>query len=98
MLTREEVMQALARTMHPEIAYSLVDLGMIKHVSVEKEKVIVTINLPFMGVPIKQELVRIVTEAVANADQTPQIEVQFATMSQEEREEFITKAREKWRP
>jgi len=98
MITTEQVMQALARTMHPEIAYSLVDLGMIRHVSIEKEKVIVTINLPFMGVPIREELTRIVREAVTSEDQTSQVEVQYATMSQEEREEFITKAREKWRP
>ena len=97
MLTTEEVMQAMAKTMHPEIDCSLADLGMIKHVTAEQEKVIVTMNLPFPRVPIRDELVRIVTEAVPNADETSQVEVQFATMNEEEREAFMKKAREKWK-
>jgi ATP-binding protein involved in chromosome partitioning len=97
MLTTEEVMQAMAKAAHPEIDCSLVELGMIKHVTAEQEKVVVTMNLPFPRVPVKDELVRIVTEAVANEDHTSQVEVQFATMNEEEREEFMKKAREKWR-
>ncbi len=97
MLTTEEVMQAMAKTRHPEIDCSPVELGMIKHVSAEKDKVIVTMNLPFLGIPIRDELVRIVAEAVTNEDQTLQVEVQFATMSQEEREKFMKKARENWK-
>ena len=97
MLTPEAVMRAMARTMHPEIDCSLADLGMIEHISAEQEKVIVTISLPFPRVPIKDELARIVTEAVANEHQTSQVEVQFATMNEEAREEFMKKAREKWK-
>ena len=97
MLTKEEVIQAISKTTHPEIDDSLVDLGMVKDVRIEKEVVVVTLNLPFMGIPIKDELARIVTEAVANADQASRAEVQYATMSEEERTEFMRKARERWK-
>ena len=97
MLTEEKVMRALSEIMHPEIDYSLVDLGMIKDIRIESEKIIVTMNLPFPGIPIKDALARMVTEAVTREDETSQPEVQFATMSEEERIEFVRKAREKWK-
>jgi len=97
MRTVEELMQAISEAMHPEIDYSLVELGMIKDVGIDKGRVVVTISLPLAGVPIRDDLARIVTEAVANEDDTLQVEVQFATMNQEERQEFMEKAREKWK-
>jgi len=96
-LTKEEVIQVLSKTTHPEIDYSLVDLGMIKDVSIEEDKMAVTVNLPFAGIPIRDLLVQIVTEAVANEDEAAQVEVQFATMSEEERVDFMRKARERWK-
>ena len=97
MPAREEVMEALAKAMHPEIDYSLVALGMIRNVSVEKGTVTVTLNLPFAGIPIKDDLVRIVTEAVTDEDTGPRVKVQTATMDEEERREFVKKAQEKWK-
>ncbi|MCD6415292.1 MAG: DUF59 domain-containing protein [Planctomycetes bacterium] len=97
MLTKEEVMHALSKAIHPEIDSSLVGLGMIKDVSIEKEMVTVTMNLPFAGIPIKDDLAQIVKEAVADKDPGLRLEVRSATMDEEEREEFMKKAREKWK-
>jgi len=96
-LTKEQVMQALSKTTHPEIDYSLVDLGMIKDVRIDSEKIIVTMNLPFLEVPIRDALARMVVQAVTREDETSQPEVQFAAMSEEERLEFMRKARERWK-
>jgi len=96
-LTKEEVIQAISKTTHPEIDYSLVDLGMVKNIRIEKETIVVTLNLPFLGIPIRDELARIVTEAVANEDEASRAEVQFAAMSEEDRTEFMRKARERWK-
>lgn len=97
MLTKEAVIQAISKTTHPEIDYSLVDLGMVKDIRIETETIVVTLNLPFPGIPIRDELARIVTEAVANEDEASRAEVQFATMSEEDRTEFMRKARERWK-
>jgi len=97
-LTKEQVIQALSRVTHPEIDYSLVDLGMIKNVSIDGERMTVTMNLPFAGIPIKELLVRMVREAVANEDESAQVELQFDTMSDQERAAFVEKARERWKP
>ena len=97
MLTEEQLMQAMSKVTHPEIDYGLVDLGMIKDVRLEPDKIAVTVNLPFLAVPIKDELARLVTEAVATVDEILPAEVQFGAMSEEERGEFMRKAQEKWK-
>ena len=97
MLTEKEVMEAMSTTTHPEIDYSLVELGMIKEVGVEQETVKVTMNLPFPGIPIKGHLVQIVKDAIAEKDEAAEVQVTFAAMSEAEREEFARKAREKWK-
>jgi len=97
MLTEEKVVQAISKTSHPEIDYSLLELGMIKEVAVEQQTVKVTINLPFPRVPIKDYLVQIVKEAIGKEDDNAEIEVSFATMTEAEREEFMRKGRDKWK-
>ena len=97
MLTEKEVIRAMSKTTHPEIDYSLLDLGMIKEVALERETVKVTMNLPFPGVPIKDYLVQIVKDAIAEKDGSAEVEVRFATMNEAEREDFRTKARDKWK-
>ena len=97
MLTEKEVMEAMSKTTHPEIDYSLVELGMIKEVGVEQETVKVTMNLPFPGIPIKGHLVQIVKDAIAKKDAAAKVEVSFATMNEAKREEFRRKARAKWK-
>ncbi len=97
MLTEKEVMEAMSTTTHPEIDYSLVELGMIKEVGIEQERVKVTMNLPFPGIPIKGHLVQIVKDAIAEKDEAAKVEVSFATMNEAEREEFRRKAAEKWK-
>jgi ATP-binding protein involved in chromosome partitioning len=97
MLTEQEVMEALTRTIHPEIDYSLVELGMIKEVGVEGQTVKVTMNLPFPGVPIRDHLAELVKGAVAEKDASATVEVSVATMDEAQREEFRRKAREKWK-
>jgi metal-sulfur cluster biosynthetic enzyme len=97
MLTEKEVIQVMSKITHPEIDYSLLDLGMIGAVDVEQETVRITVNLPFPGVPIKDHLVQIVKDAIAENDEAANVEVRFATMNEAEREEFRRRAREKWK-
>ena len=54
----------MAKVKHPEIYRTLVELGMIKDIAVGDDKVILTMALPFMKIPIKDCLVHSVQEAV----------------------------------
>ena len=48
----EQVHQALAQVKHPEIAYTLLELGMLKDITVEGNKVSLTLTLPSLGIPV----------------------------------------------
>jgi Mrp family chromosome partitioning ATPase len=92
MITEEQVLRALCEVIHPEFKRDLVELEMIKGVAVEDDQVTVTLALPFIDIPVKDDLVRGVTEAVSGIDSTAQIEVDLVEMSQKERAAFMGKA------
>jgi Mrp family chromosome partitioning ATPase len=90
MITDTQVLDALRGVMHPEIERNLVELLMVRDVSVEDERVTLTLVLPFAEIPIKDDLVRAVKGAVTKLDKTLQVEVNLAEMSQRERAAFMT--------
>jgi Mrp family chromosome partitioning ATPase len=92
MITEERVFRALCGVMHPEFKRDLVELGMIKGVAVGEDRVTVMLALPFIDVPVKDDLVHGVKEAVSEMDSTAQIEVELVEMSQRERAAFMGKA------
>jgi Mrp family chromosome partitioning ATPase len=98
MVTDRQVIDALSGVMHPEVKGNLVELGMIKGASVEDGTVTVTLALPFAEVPIQDELVRSVREAVARLDTDLAAEVVLVEMSQQERAAFMTAAEEGGKP
>ena len=92
MITSEQVLDALRQVMHPEMKRNLVELGMIKDVVLKDGGVTFTLVLPYKEIPIKDDLVRSVREAVAALDAGLKIEVKLAEMSQQERAAFMTAA------
>lgn len=92
MITGKQVLDALRGVMHPEMRRNLVELGMIKDVAAEDGKVTITLALPFKEIPIKDDLVRGVREAVTKLDSNLAVEVKLVEMSQKERAAFMTEA------
>jgi len=92
-----DVEQALSKVMHPEINYSLINLEMIKDVVCEEDKVGLTLKLPFLGIPIKEDLIQSIEGTLADLDKTIQADINVEQMSQEEREKFMSMAKEGWK-
>ena len=92
MITEEQVLRALCEIRHPELKRDLVELEMIKGVAVEDGQVTVRLALPFMNVPVKDDLVHAVKEAVSGIDSATQVEVDLVEMNQKERAAFMGKA------
>ncbi len=90
MVTDKQILNALRGVIHPEIERNLVELGMVGDVDIEDEKVTLALKLPFMNVPIKDDLMRAVEEAVVKLDDILQVEVKLTEMSQQERAAFMT--------
>ena len=92
-----DVEQALSKVMHPEISYSLVDLAMIKDVVYNEDKARLTLKLPFLGIPIKEDLIQSIKGTLADLDKAIQVDINVEQMSQEEREKFMSMAKEGWK-
>ena len=97
--TVEEVHQAIKQVMHPEIDYSLVELGMIKDVVAKGSTVTVILALPFKGIPtqVRGYMVNSIRQTIIRMGGSLKVEVNFAEMSEPERAAFLTMAREKWK-
>lgn len=63
-ISEEEIRRAVAKVRHPEIDHTLAELETIKEITVRDDKVILTRALPFLGITIRDYLVRSVQEAV----------------------------------
>jgi len=82
-------MDALRQVMHPEMGRNLVELGMIREIALQDSQATVTLALPFLDVPIKDDLVRAVREAVSKASAGLNVQVEPIEMSQKERAAFM---------
>jgi len=98
MITGKQVFDALRGVMHPEMERNLVELGMIKDVAVEDGEVTVILALPFKEVPIKDDLVRGVREAVKGLDAGLDVQVDLVEMSQQERATFMAQTEDGAKP
>ena len=95
--SQSDIDRALSKVMHPEIKYSLVDLGMIEDVVCEKGKVRLTLKLPFPQVPVKDLLIDIIKKTLSDLNSSIQVEIDMEQMSQEERENFMKMSKEGWK-
>jgi len=84
-ITRDEVIAALDRVLDPELHRSIVALGMVGTVEVDGSRVTVTIKLTVAGCPLKAEIQRRVSEAVAVLPGVEGVQVGLDTMTDEER-------------
>ena len=96
-LSQPEIKQALSKIMHPEINYSLLDLGMIKDVVCKQRKVSLTLKLPFLQVPVKDLLIDIIKKTLSDLDISIQVEIDIEPMTQEHRDNFTRMAKEGWK-
>jgi metal-sulfur cluster biosynthetic enzyme len=96
-ITSEHIKQAVSRVMHPEIDYSLMELGMIGGIECVPGRTEITLKLPSLQVPIKDLLVESVKQAVEELDRESSVHINVEEMTQEEREKFKQMAKEGWK-
>ena len=94
-ISEENVRKAMAQIKHPAIDRTLIDLGMVKDITIEGNKVTVTLAVPFPGIPIKDLLVNSVREPIEKLG--AKVEVKLAVMNQQELKAFIAMENESWK-
>lgn len=96
-ITREKVLEKLKTVEHPEIAVSLVDLGMILDVAVEGNTAKLALAFPMANIP------QVVVDAVVNSTASIlkefglEMQTDFFEMTPEARENFFIQARANWK-
>lgn len=96
--SEQQIRQVLEEARHPEINSTLANLGMLKDILVESNKVSFTLALPVMEIPtqVKDYLINSLRQALANIDASLEVKINVAEMSSGERIKFFTMAREGW--
>jgi len=80
---------------HPAIDRTLMELGILKDITVEGDTVFVTLAFPFPGIPIRELLVESVRKPVEELG--AKVEVKTTVMTAEELQAFLAMEQEAWR-
>ena len=83
-VTEEAVIEALRPVEDPELFRSIVDLGMVKQVTIDGDAVEVQIALTIAGCPLRSEITNRVTDALVELG-VAQPSIDFTVMTDEER-------------
>jgi len=94
--TKVKIEKALREIEHPEIRSTLFNLGMIKDVDIKKDKVTHTLNVPMLGIPIKDYLIKDINSAVKKENENVEVEINIEEMNVDERTKFMKIARDAW--
>jgi len=84
-VTEAEVIEALRPVEDPELHRSIVDIGMVRDITINGGSVNVVIALTIAGCPLKTEITRRVSEAVQALDGVDVATPEFTVMTDEER-------------
>lgn len=90
-ITRDDVIEALRPVQDPELHRSIVDLDMVRDVSVDLPVIRVQIALTIPGCPLKAEIQQRVSSAVTDLEGVERVELDFTSMTDAEREVLRTK-------
>ncbi|QEE17600.1 iron-sulfur cluster assembly protein [Promethearchaeum syntrophicum] len=93
----KEITQALEKTQHPAINACLPQLGMIKDVKIEDNKVHMTMNLPFANIPenVRNMLIGNIQDVLNPFGMN--IKIYLALMNEEEKQNFLQVEKANWK-
>jgi len=94
-ISEEDIQKVVAQVKHPAIDHTLLDLGIVKDITVESNNVAVTFAFPFPNIPIKDRLVNSIREPIEELG--AEVEVKITEMNQEELQKFLTMEQEAWK-
>jgi ATP-binding protein involved in chromosome partitioning len=92
-VSRAEILKALEGVIDPELGRSVVELEMVRDVSIEGGRVAVTIALTVPGCPLRASFEEQVDRALLPLDGVEEVQLGFDVMSPEEKEALTTRLR-----
>lgn len=83
-VTETQVVDALRPVEDPELHRSIVDLGMVRRITISRNSVDLLVALTVAGCPLREEITRRVTDAVRALEGVEAVSLEFTTMTPEE--------------
>ena len=91
MIDEQNVMNVLKNVQEPELKKDLVELGMIKNVTITDGKVKLTLALTTLRCPLKSQMVDEIKQVVGGLPGVSSVDVQLTAMSADERKKLFPK-------
>ncbi|RLD63224.1 MAG: metal-sulfur cluster biosynthetic enzyme [Bacteroidetes bacterium] len=95
MITKEDVLKAIEDVKHPAIDLSLVELGIVKTVEVENNKVKIIFAFPFPNIPIADMLINSIKQPIIGLG--AEYEDSIVMMTEEEKQRFLMLEQSAWK-
>src|SRR6185312_764926 len=93
----EEVRESLRAVIDPELGDTIVDLGMVRAIAVDGDRVVVEVALTIAACPLRSQIERDVRGQIEALDWVGSTEIRIATMDAPERAAVMARARWKAR-
>lgn len=84
MPSKDEMMVRLREVIDPEIGLNIVDLGMVKNISINSNRVAVEIALTVKGCPLASTIEKDITRILGSMDGVDDVQVSMSNMSKDE--------------
>ncbi|MBE9546141.1 MAG: DUF59 domain-containing protein [Proteobacteria bacterium] len=94
-LSEMDIREAIGHVKHPAIDHSLVDLGIVKDVTIAAQKIMLTFAFPFPNIPIGAQLIDSVRLPLENVG--AEVEVQTTVMKPAEVQKFLAMEQDGWK-
>lgn len=85
MVTTEQVLETLKDVMDPELHRSIVDLGMVRDIVIEADRVAFTLALTVAGCPMRNQMAHAAGQALKALPGVETVEISFGVMNEQER-------------
>ena len=95
MITKEKAIELIKDVMHPAINRSLLDLGIVKYITIDENIVYVTFAFPFPNIPIAETLIQSISEPLEKAG--TEVRVDMLLMTEDEKKRFLEMEHEAWK-
>ncbi len=87
--TREQILEALRDVQDPELHRSIVELDMVREITVEEGRVSVDVQLTISGCPLRETIASAVAERIRAVPGVSDVSVRLGVMDQEQRQALV---------
>jgi ATP-binding protein involved in chromosome partitioning len=91
-MDEKQVRNALQKVLHPKLKKSLVDIGMIRNISIKDNVIRLTLALKSEHSPLKKVLIREIENVVASLPELYSVQIEVITLTKKEFDQMFPKA------